>query len=234
MSPNENLTLRILALETSGRFGSVAAAYGDKPLLDKELDQSRRSASTLAPALKELLAEVGWRPVDVELTAVTVGPGSFTGLRIGVATAKAFAYAVGSDVIGVNTLDAIARRAPVERTPRLAAAIDAGRGQVFAAAFERDASNHWEAIGETTLESIDAWLARLSPEIAVTGPALMSLADRIPAGVPVVDQSLWLPTAACVAEIAQLRFLAGQRDDVWTLVPLYLRRSAAEETRNRK
>jgi tRNA threonylcarbamoyladenosine biosynthesis protein TsaB len=234
LSPDENLTLRILALETSGRFGSVAAADDDKLLLEKELDQSKRSAASLAPALKELLAQVGWRPADVELTAVTVGPGSFTGLRIGVATAKAFAYAIGSDVIGVNTLDAIARRAPAGQTARLAAAIDAGRGQVFAAAFERDASNQWQAIGETTLESIDDWLAQLSPDIAATGPALLTLADRIPAGVPVVDQSLWLPTAAGVAEIARLRFQAGQRDDVWTLAPLYLRRSAAEETRHRK
>lgn len=221
-------------METSGQFGSVAAANDDKLLAEKELNHSQRSASSLAPALKELLAGVGWRPAEVELTAVTVGPGSFTGLRIGVATAKAFAYAVGSAVIGVNTLDAIARRAPVDQKLRLAAAIDAGRGQVFAAAFECNDARQWQACRETTLESIPDWLRQLTPGVAVTGPALVSLAGRIPAGVQIVASSLWLPTAASVAEIARFRFLAGQRDDVWKLAPLYLRRSAAEEARNRK
>ncbi len=234
MPPDRPEPLRILALETSGAFGSVAAADNDNVLCAIELDRSQRSASSLAPAIKELLARVGWRPADVELTAVTIGPGSFTGLRIGVATAKAFAYAVDSAVIGVNTLEVIARQAPVDDLSRLAAAIEAGRGQVFAARFERSAAGEWRACGETTLETIDDWLAQLAPGDAVTGPALAALASRIPAGVKIIDESRWLPTAASVAQTARQRYHAGQRDDLWKLAPLYLRRSAAEEMRNRK
>src|SRR5690242_11366028 len=103
----------------------------DKLLAEIELNPSLRSASSLAPAMKELLARAEWRPTDVQLTAVTVGPGSFTGLRIGVTTAKTFAYAVGSAVVGVNTLEAVARRAAAETRQRLSAVLDAGRGQLF-------------------------------------------------------------------------------------------------------
>src|SRR4029078_6236163 len=67
-----------------------------------------RTAQVLAPTIQRLLAQAEWSPKSVELVAVTVGPGSFTGLRIGVTTAKAFAYAVGADVLGVNTLEALA------------------------------------------------------------------------------------------------------------------------------
>src|SRR6185369_14233589 len=103
---------RIIAIETSGRHGSVAALGGDAdaapPIGQIVLTAEQRTAQALAPSLKQLLAAVGWSPKDVEMVAVAIGPGSFTGLRIGVTTAKAFAYAVGAEVIGVNTLCALA------------------------------------------------------------------------------------------------------------------------------
>ena len=75
--------MNILALETSELSGSVAAWSSGKLIRELDLEQSQRSAQSLAPAIATLLEEVGWRPGDVQLTAVTVGPGSFTGLRVG-------------------------------------------------------------------------------------------------------------------------------------------------------
>src|SRR5205823_153504 len=80
------------------------------------------------------LATANWLPKEVELVAVTVGPGSFTGLRIGVTTAKAFAYAIGAEVVGVNTLDALAAQALPSPSP-LWAILDAQRQELFAAKF---------------------------------------------------------------------------------------------------
>ena len=125
---------RTLALETSGLSGSVAACDGGRLLAERELAQGSRSAQSLAPALRQLLAQVGWQARDVHRVAVTVGPGSFTGLRVGVTTAKAFAYAVGAEVIGINTLDVIAAQAPVEAA-RVAVALDAQRQELFAAVY---------------------------------------------------------------------------------------------------
>lgn len=222
--------MRGIALETSGLRGSVAAFEEDRLLVAHDLSESQRSAQSLAPALRELLREVGWQPGDVQLVAVTVGPGSFTGLRIGVTTAKTFAYAVGAELVAVDTLEVIGRQAPVDLTS-LKVALDAGRGQVYAAAFQRLAEQPLASVQPSSIVDLAAWLASLAPGDAVTGPLITKLAKQLPTGVAVVDESHRTPTAAGVAGLAWEKYQAGQRDDPMQLVPLYLRLSAAEEKR---
>src|SRR4030042_1258471 len=107
--------MRILALETTDKAGSVAAMADGNLLAELTLGQTQRSAQSRAPAMLALLKQVGWRPADVQLVAVSVGPGSFTGLRVGVTTAKVFAYAIGAEVLAIDTLETIASGAPKER-----------------------------------------------------------------------------------------------------------------------
>src|SRR5436190_10497667 len=94
---------RIMAIDSSGRFGSVATLVGDlngaSSLRQIALPETQRTAQSLALAIQELLTATGWAPRDVNLVAVTIGPGSFTGLRIGVTTAKAFAYAADTEIV---------------------------------------------------------------------------------------------------------------------------------------
>jgi tRNA threonylcarbamoyladenosine biosynthesis protein TsaB len=213
--------LRILALETSGLSGSVAALSGGKLLAQLSLNPEQRSAQSLAAGIQRLLGEVGWRPRDVQLVAVTRGPGSFTGLRIGVTTAKTFAYAVGAEVLGVDTLEVLADQAPAE-APVVQAVLDAQRQELFAATFRGGPS-------ETRIVPIDTWLASLSPDHLVIGPVLTRLRGRLPAEVAVAPEATWTPLAATVGLVALRHYLAGQRSDLWQLTPLYLRRSAAEE-----
>src|SRR5262245_32191202 len=108
---------RIVAIETSGQHGSVAVLCGEEKgearlVREIVLSDQQRTAQSLAPALNKLLQTAGWEPSTVSLVAVLTGPGSFTGLRIGVTTAKTLAYAWGADVVGINTLEAIAEQAP--------------------------------------------------------------------------------------------------------------------------
>ena len=100
-------SMRTLAIETTERIGSVAAFQGAELVAEARLTSDQRSAQSLAPALAELLKQLGWQAAEVDLIALTSGPGSFTGLRIGVTMAKTLAYAVGAEVLGVNTLEAI-------------------------------------------------------------------------------------------------------------------------------
>ena len=100
--------MRILALETTDLTGTVAALEGCQLLVERELNPGQRSAQSLAPALAELWQEVGWKPTQIELIAVALGPGSFTGLRVGVTTAKMLAYVAQAQVLGIDTLEAIA------------------------------------------------------------------------------------------------------------------------------
>jgi tRNA threonylcarbamoyladenosine biosynthesis protein TsaB len=229
---SEVAVMRIVAIETSGRHGSVAALHGeaDRAELIRQitLTGNQRTAQALAPALRELLTDIDWRSPSVELVAVAVGPGSFTGLRIGVTTAKTFAYAIGAKVIGVNSLAAMAAQAPLSHAP-LWTVLDAQRQELFAARFVADEHGKMPVDCETSIVARDAWLAQAQPGDRVTGPPLRALQDKLPAGVITLSETLWQPMAAAVGLVGWRAYQAGRRDDVWKLAPQYFRASAAEE-----
>jgi tRNA threonylcarbamoyladenosine biosynthesis protein TsaB len=229
--------MRILAIETSGQRGSIALlnGEGDSPstLIQTALTADCRTAQALAPALKSLLADAKWLPTSIELVAVAVGPGSFTGLRIGVTTAKTFAYAVGAQVIGVNTLAALAHQATPAAEP-LWTIMDAQRGELFAACFPPTAASEPLGTSDTSIMTQAAWLAELRPGDRVTGPATRRVLAELSADISIVPEANWQPTAEAGGYVGWQSHRAGQRDDVWQLVPQYYRQSAAEEKRARR
>jgi tRNA threonylcarbamoyladenosine biosynthesis protein TsaB len=224
--------MRIVAIETSGRNGSVAALRGETRQADLlrqvTLSGEQRTAQALAPALRELLSGIGWTPRTVELVAVAIGPGSFTGLRIGVTTAKTLAYAVGAEVIGVNTLAAMAAQAPVSSAP-LWTVLDAQRQELFAARFVAEEDGNMPLDCETAIVARSAWLAQLQSGDRVMGLPLRALQSQLPGGVEVLAEKLWQPMAAAVGQVGWQAYQSGRRDDVWKLAPQYYRASAAEE-----
>lgn len=224
--------MRILAIESSLTGGSVAALEDSSVAAERLLEPGKRTAQTLTPAIHALLEQVAWKPRDVELVAVTQGPGSFTGLRIGVTTAKTFAYATGASILGVNTLEVLADRVPTSR-PQLWAVMDAERQQLFAASFEV-ATGQWTESTPTQILDVESWLAMLRADAYVVGPPLQRLAASLalaPVAVaPVaVAEEWWFPRAASVGRVAWRHFQSGRRDDVWKLLPQYFRESAAVE-----
>jgi tRNA threonylcarbamoyladenosine biosynthesis protein TsaB len=224
--------VRIIAIESSGRHGSVAALHGEATgvhcLEQKLLPANERTAQTLAPGLREIMRQVDWPADSIELVAVTIGPGSFTGLRIGVTTAKTLAYAVGAQIIGVDTLEALAAQAPAA-AGRLWTILDAQRQELFAAAFEVLEDGPPRRISDTVILGQEKWIAGLRAGERVTGPALQRMAGRLPAEGLALPAELWQPTAAAVGQVAWRAYQAGQCYDVWKLLPNYFRPSAAEE-----
>lgn len=238
--PEDAKRVRTLAIETTGITGSLALFEDGRLLRERPLAAGQRSAQSLAPGIRDILAETGWKTVELRLIAVAVGPGSFTGLRIGVTTAKVLAYAIGAEVLGINTLSAVAERivfdgegtnAETPHAETLWTAIDAYRQQVFAARFRALPGGGWRMESETRLWEIDAWLAQLTAGDMVTGPALVKLEKRLPQVVHIAPRELWEPTAASVGQVALRDYAAGRREDVWSLLPEYYRQSAAEERR---
>jgi tRNA threonylcarbamoyladenosine biosynthesis protein TsaB len=214
----------------------VAALDDERPLAEQPLPPHQRSAQSLVPTIDAVLAQVGWEPRQIELVAVTSGPGSFTSLRIGVSTAKALAYAAEARIVGINTLEAIARRAAAELaasgnvgSTSIAAILDAQREQLFAAVFRRTPTGQFEWQTPTAVIDEHVWLDGLTPGDIVTGPGLKRLADRLPTGVVALDSGFWSPTAAVVGQLGFESFVAGRLDEVFQLVPQYFRRTAAEE-----
>jgi tRNA threonylcarbamoyladenosine biosynthesis protein TsaB len=222
---------RLLLVETSTTVSGLVAIAEDAVVRGlRRLDDSRRNARDLAPAVRELLDEAGWKPRDVDAVIVSRGPGSYTGLRVGVMSAKTFAYATGCAVIGVDTLAAIAFRAPaaVNRVDVLA---DAQQDKVYVQRFER-LGDDWQPLAPLLIHRFAQWLTDRDAAASVTGPGLRKWESKLPPDVPRVDSSLWDPDAESLLRLGLQRFLAGERDDVWALEPLYLRPSSAEEQWN--
>lgn len=234
----------VLAFDTSGFSGSVALLNG--ALLDgatvlraAALESDRRSAQTLAPAIVRLLADCGRRPDEVKLIATTVGPGSFTGLRVGVTTAKTFAYAVGAEVMGISTLEAMAHGTPTDwltEQREVYAIVDAQRRELFLGRFrcesavtEADDLPRLTRLEPDRIVPADEWLGTLVAGTIVTGTGLAKLAERLPAGVLAVPAEWRDAQAAVIGRLAWRDYRAGRRDDLWKLAPVYLRPSYAEE-----
>lgn len=218
---------RLLILETSSRTGLVALALGEELRGVRQLEEARRHTRDLAPATSALLAEQGWRPRDLQAVIVSRGPGSYTGLRVGIMSAKTFAYATGCALIAVDTFAALAVQAPPS-LPRIDVLADAQQDKVYVQSFVRMAEG-WQSSSELSIHPIADWLAAREPSAWVTGPGLLKWASRLPADVPKVDASLWEPQSASLLRIGLARYQAGERDDPWALEPLYLRPSSAEE-----
>jgi universal bacterial protein YeaZ len=227
----------ILGLETSSQAGSVALLDGgvggaecDNVLSQRVLPDDRRSAQTLIPAIGQVLAEAGKRAADVGLVAVTVGPGSFTGLRVGVTAAKTFAYAAGCECLGVDTLEVIAAHVPVSARVggEVHAVLDAQRKELFLARFRWE-GGELRRLADDCIVSASEWLSRLQPGFVVSGTGVNRLIDRLPAGVDAVDPAYRAPHAVTVGRVAWRHYQNGRRDDLWKLAPKYLRQSAAEE-----
>jgi tRNA threonylcarbamoyladenosine biosynthesis protein TsaB len=224
--------MRVVALETSGRTGSLATvrltASQVEVVAQFPLPDDRRSAQSLLPALADILETSEWQANDLDLICATTGPGSFTGLRIGVTTAKTLAYATGAKLVGVNTLAAIA--AGVEKpNKRVWAILDAQRQELFAACFPSGWQNQENWPLETLVIAADDWLGRLRSGDVVSGPPLKNLSERLPADVRMADSSHWSPAAAVVARLGIAGLERGEEIDPMQLVPHYYRKSAAEE-----
>ncbi len=193
----------------------------------RRLDESRRNGRDLAPAVAELLKEQGWKPATIQAVIVSRGPGSYTGLRVGVMSAKTFAYAVGCVLLAIDTFAALAEQAP-EDVNLLDVLADAQKDRIYVQSFRR-LPQGWQAETPLSILPFEEWLAGRRPEAWVSGPGLLRWEARLPADVPRLPQQFREPQAESLLRLGLARFRAGQGDDVWGVEPLYLRPSAAEE-----
>ena len=195
--------LLLLAIDTTSDFASLALAEGDRVLEEVALHSTDGFAHVMFPEIEALLARHKLKITNIDGFAAAAGPGSFTGVRVGLAAAKGLAEATGRKVVAVSNLQAVASfgthalRAPV---------IDARRGDVFSAVYDRD-------------------LRLVTPEVVTK---LEDFLRTLPQGdVEVIDQPPKL-LAGAIARIASARFEAGLTQDPAEIDANYVRRSDAE------
>ena len=223
----------LLAIDTTGQTGSIAVFRGKSCLRDVQLDGADRTAASLAPKLDEILrwCDDGGCPPTV--IAVAQGPGSFTGLRIGVTTAKTLCYASEMKLIAVDSLAAIAAAVMHEHPAidTVQVGLNAYRGQVFAACFVRD-----ELIGQTTDEVFDqqGWRDRVNEACGDEGVFFAGDEKVFQSVLPAaVFESRFhgrgVPDAVGVGIVGVEKAARGEFCDPMSLLPRYLKKSAAEE-----
>lgn len=220
-----------VVLETSGRGGQVGLFVVGRPSGEIGLDPARRHNRDLVPAIDTLLADARLKPADLSGVMVSVGPGSFTGLRVGVMTAKALAWALDCRLVPVPTFHAIAEQSPDEATT-VDVISDALKGLVYAQGFRRTEVG-WEPTDELRIVSAVEWAVQLSAGSWVSGPGVGLHAATIPADSTCVPAEIRTATVAGVFRVG-LRLTPLSRDQINGLEPLYLRPSSAEEAANRK
>ncbi len=228
--------MHLLAIETSGRRGGVALLAGDgegAPRLVEEtyLAEGLRHARDLVPTLRAVCERAGVAPRTVDALAVSIGPGSFTGIRIGVTLAKFVAHDAGAAVVPVPSLRAMAENAPPDRSP-VACIRDAKRRGLYASVFARRGEDLEETFGPALIPPDDL-AARLPPGTLVLGRGVPKAREAL-ADFDLAPEALWDVRPSAVARLGHAAWQAGATADPLRLEPVYLRRPEAEEVWERR
>ena len=219
----------LLSVETSGSLGSIAIVDGSKLLAERILAAGGvRHAQSLVTEVDKLLREMNLKPTDIRSVAVSIGPGSFTGLRVGLVFAKTFAWLNQSHLVAVDTLRAIAQQAPDEET-LVTALVDAQRGEMFAGTYQLNpVSGCRQLMNPIRVTSQDA----LPKDHILTGPGLSKLRPELSAEHRLQEEACWQPRASTIAQLGHDMVSRKEFSIPETLEPVYVRLSYAEEKRD--
>ena len=219
----------VLALDTTTREGSCALARDGRVVREQASDASKPQAARLPGDLMALLEHERVTLADIDIYAVSIGPGSFTGLRVGIATMQGLAFAAGKPLIGVSALDALHdvalhsnQDAARAFTARVATWIDAWRGEIYAALYEGGVE-----VDAPTVAHPDDQLPRLAgtPTLFIgDGAGTHADAIRAACGSAAIADPVMPPLAGTIARLATEAALAGHLPPPHAIGPIYVRR----------
>jgi tRNA threonylcarbamoyladenosine biosynthesis protein TsaB len=214
------------AIDTATRFASLALHDGRRIRYEATWEAGRRHTVQLTSRLVDALADLGLGAASLSGVAVTLGPGSFTGLRVGLAVAKGLALAGGIPLVGVPTLDVVALAQSQDRRP-LIAVLQAGRGRICVAVYRW--RKGWQRRAEprlTTWEDLAEGVKTATLFCGEVDDRGCAALGRLGELAEVSSPAHCLRRAGFLAELAWERIRRGQVDDPATLVPLYLHQPA--------
>ena len=222
--------MKILGIDTSTPIGSVALIDGENLVAEHTLNIVQAHSSRLMPAIDRVLKWGNITADALDGCAVGIGPGSFTGIRIGVATIKSLCYALDKPIVGISTLEAIAYNLRWTNGV-VCPLLDARRSEVYGAIF--DGGTEWQRLSDDLCLSIDAFLDQLNTHapsncpINFVGDGLATygnaVRERLGERALFAEAIFNVPRGAAIAHLGTQRLQHKDSDNYWTLVPNYVR-----------
>lgn len=228
--------MKILGIDTSTKIATIAVIDEEKVLGEYTLNQEMSHSENLIPMIKELLNNLYIKIEDIDLYGVAIGPGSFTGLRIGVAAVKSLAHLFNKPIVGVSTLQGMAYNLPHNKV--VIPMIDARRDRVYTGVYSWE-NGILKTIKADDVLEMEVLLDELKDydTIAVNGDGSILYKDRLINNLKDIKfstkgQNICKATSIC--ELALLKYNNGEVDDFYTLAPDYLRETQAQRELNER
>jgi len=214
--------VKILGIDTSTKTLSIGI-YDGSGIYEYNVELGVKHSSLLMPIIQRILGVLGWGLGDIDYFACGLGPGSFTGIRVGVAVVKGLAWANRKPVIGIPTLDILADSAKEVRG-NILVAVDAKRGLVYSATY-KIYNGILKRSGSYALISKDEFLGKIKLAHAVLGDAAGIYKDDIlkaGRGIDILDKDCWYPKGHCIIELALKDIKRKKFDNAFDVEPIYL------------
>ena len=216
--------MKILGLDTSTPIGSVGLIDGEALVAEHTLNILKAHSSRLMPAIDQVLKWANLTVHELDGFAVGIGPGSFTGMRIGVSTVKTLCYSLGKPIVGVSTLAAIAYNLRYTDGP-ICPILDARKDEVYGAVFQ--GGQRFSRVSADLCAPIESLLDRIEKPGAFVGDGLRryraTVQERFGKAAIFADAIFNAPRGASIARIGSERLLNGESDDYFSLTPNYIR-----------
>lgn len=223
-----------LGLDTSTSCGSVAAVEGDKLLAEWSLNVPKTHAGRLLPGIEHLLRQTGVTLQRLDGFAVATGPGSFTGLRIALTTAKTLSLVTGKPLVGISTLDVLVENVPYA-AGLVCPALDARKGEIFAAIYRKGSRGDTNRLTDVQSVPPEALMEMLQGPTLLLGDAVPLYGDRIRAGssyeITLAPPEYHFPRASILCRLAMKKFVQEGPTHPRDLKAFYARASDAELNR---
>lgn len=230
--------MKILAIDSSSTPASIAVTDDEYPIGEFTINIKRTHSEKLLPLVDSLLDAIGLKAADIDVFAVSIGPGSFTGLRIGMSAAKLMAQTLGKPLIGVKTLEALAENVSVF-DGYIAPVIDARNNTVYTALYDNTQGNLFEVHGAQALEleALCDRLCGLGKRVLICGEYMKyrtGFETRISDNACYAPAHLSCQNAVSCAVLAYRQYVKGDVTLPEDIIPLYVREAQAEQARRAK
>ena len=214
--------MKILGIDTSSKFLCLGV-YDQGRVYEYNLEVGRKLSSLLVKTIKRVLEILGWEAGDIDYFACGLGPGSFTGMRIGLATIKALAWSLNKSVVGISTLDILARNAKVNQGC-VTTVVDAKRSLIYCCNYEVK-NKRIKRKSPYMLLNEKELLAKIKKNSVILGDALVLYKDNIlkeTTGAAILDKDYWYPKAHNLIALALEKIREKKLNNTFEIKPIYL------------